>query len=269
MPRPSPSIPTAGSSWPGVIPSSTDGTQGFFVERFNPDGSTDTGFGSGTDGPGIVLTPTGGAGTGVAVQPDGTIDVSGQFTTSSSDGFAVAQYLGGTETAPPGGLTAQSGADVAVAGVVPTGFGDLGSTSNEVEGQIAINPTDPDNIVAVGADESIPFGQGIRVDVSNDDGVTWSTEVIGTGAAPDNLPDAAGNNAAIAFDQFGNLFIAYLTPNPIRSGLVASYQVDVVLSTNGGASFQQLAQLGTGDAADQPKIRPDPAGPEAPGERLD
>jgi uncharacterized delta-60 repeat protein len=244
----------------GGYTNSKTGDQGFFVERFHPDGSTDTSFGPGKDGVGIVLTSTGGGGTGVAVQSNGKIDVSGHFATGSSQGDAVAQYLDldGTETSLPGlpgGLTQQPGPNVVVSGVTPSNPTNL--PPNQVEGQIAINPTNPQNLAAVGADESIPFGQGIRVAISNDDGVTWSSRVIGTGAAPDHLPSAAGNNATIAFDRFGNLFIAYLTET--------TYQVNIVLSTDGGAGFQQLTQLGTGNTSDQPKIRTGPGGTEAPG----
>ena len=235
----------------GGYKNNSSGDQGFFVERFNSDGSTDSEFGAA--GSGIVLTSTGGQGTGVALQPDGAIDVTGQFETGNSQSFALVQYQGGPQTAPPGGLTEQPGTNITVASGVDNAKPFV--LYDQVEGQIAINPTDPDNIAFVGANEGIPYGQGIQVDIWNDDGVT--SQIIGTGAAPDNLPSAAGNDATIAFDQFGNLFIAYLT--------ATTYQVNIVVSTDGGASFHELSQLGTGNASDQPKIRTGPGGTSAPG----
>jgi len=223
----------------GKVAVARGGNGGIFVQRYNADGSPDTSFGPG--GNGFVMNASGALGTGVALQPDGKLVVSGQFP----GGFAVARFLGGPVVGPPGAATMSPGPDV----VVSKG------TTNQVEGQIAVNPTDPMNLVTLAADQSIPYGQGLRVAVSHDGGTTWTTRIIGTGtgtgAGGDLLPAASGNNATLAFDPFGNLFLAYLTSPP-------SQQVCVVLSADEGASFQLVKTLGINHKSDQPKIRTGP-----------
>jgi len=76
-------------------------------------------------------------------------------------------------------------------------------SGNESEETIAINPTNPDNIVIV---TNVVFPRaGMFAAVSFDGGVTWSTRLIGNN---DNL-GAACCDPSLSFDQFGNLFLTY------------------------------------------------------------
>src|SRR6184192_4074260 len=79
---------------------------------------------------------------------------------------------------------------------------------NESEEAIAVNPTNPKNIVIVtnvGHSEA-GLTAGMFEGVSFDGGRTWSTKLIGNN---DNLGDACCD-PSLSFDQFGNLFMAYL-----------------------------------------------------------
>ncbi|WP_330264734.1 calcium-binding protein [Streptomyces griseorubiginosus] len=69
----------------------------FAVQRYNPDGSQDTGFGTG----GTATADFGGADSarGVALQPDGRIVAAGRGGPDS--GFALARFLGGGTVPPP------------------------------------------------------------------------------------------------------------------------------------------------------------------------
>src|SRR5205085_3313715 len=73
---------------------------------------------------------------------------------------------------------------------------------NQAEAAIAINPTNPNNVVAVSNDDGI--FSGIRFYRSTDGGTTWTNRVIGAG---DSLGVAACCDGQLTFDQFGNLFL--------------------------------------------------------------
>jgi hypothetical protein len=104
---------------------------------------------------------------------------------------------------------------------------------NESEQAIAVNPTNPNNIVVftnVGHREAgIP--DGMFLGVSFDGGVTWATSIVGDG---DSLGSACCD-PSLSFDEYGNLFMTYL------------YQTEnllpVALSTDGGLSFNVIANI--------------------------
>jgi hypothetical protein len=110
---------------------------------------------------------------------------------------------------------------------------------NESEEAIAVNPTNPNNIVIVtnfGHGESgIP--SGMFEGVSFDGGTTWTRMLIGLGGS-DPLGDACCD-PSLSFDQYGNLFLTYL------------YQVEdtvpVALSTDGGLTFHVIKNVGEAD----------------------
>jgi hypothetical protein len=105
------------------------------------------------------------------------------------------------------------------------------ATGNQYETAVAINPKDNNQIFVVGRNEV----GGLATARSSDGGVTWTSKIIGTTnpAAPGNVPRAYGN-ASVAWDDFGNLFLAYLSQNSSTSQFL---YVTIALSTDGGANF--------------------------------
>ncbi len=106
-------------------------------------------------------------------------------------------------------------------------------SGNQAESTIAINPTNPDNVVAFSNEGS---ANAIFRAYSFDGGLTWTGDDI--------LPGACCDGQAV-FDSFGNLFLVYL-------GSFAG-RVDVVMSTDGGVSFAAPISLNN-SGADQPSI---------------
>lgn len=100
---------------------------------------------------------------------------------------------------------------------------------NESEEAIAINPTNPDNIVIV-TNVDVPAA-GMFEAVSFDGGSTWSTRLIGNN---DNLGSACCD-PSISFDEYGNLFLTYL----YNSGNL----VPIARSTDGGLHFSLIANI--------------------------
>jgi BNR/Asp-box repeat len=133
------------------------------------------------------------------------------------------------------GLLALAPSGVAAARGVPTNVDVSQRHLNESEEAIAINPTNPNNIVIV---TNIGHGEagltaGMFKAVSFDGGTTWTTALIGLGAG-DVLGDACCD-PTLSFDEFGNLFMSYLyeTENV----------VPVALSTDGGMTFNVVAKI--------------------------
>src|SRR3954466_2514967 len=106
---------------------------------------------------------------------------------------------------------------------------------NESEQAIAVNPTNPQNIVMVSNVGHAEAGltAGMLEGVSFDAGMTWTTRLIATGAG-DVLGDACCD-PSLAFDEHGNLFLTYL--------YAVEDQVPVALSTDGGLTFRVIANI--------------------------
>src|SRR5438552_10053335 len=106
---------------------------------------------------------------------------------------------------------------------------------NESEETIAVNPTNPANIVVVSnvGHREAGLTAGMFEGVSFDGGLTWTKRLIGTGAG-DPLGDACCD-PSLSFDQYGNLFLTYLyeTENV----------VPIALSTDGGLDFKLVANV--------------------------
>src|SRR5437016_13841860 len=102
-------------------------------------------------------------------------------------------------------------------------------SNNESEETIAVNPTNPNNIVIV-TNVVVPAA-GMFAAVSVDGGSTWATRIIGNN---DNL-GAACCDPSLSFDEFGNLFLTYLCN--------VGNTVPVALSTDGGLSFNIIANI--------------------------
>jgi hypothetical protein len=110
---------------------------------------------------------------------------------------------------------------------------------NESEEAIAVNPTNPNNIVVVTnvGHREAGLEAGMFAGVSFDGGQTWATRLIGNN---DNLGDACCD-PSLSFDQHGNLFLTYL--------FQVENVVPVALSTDGGLSFHLVANIGAGGSA--------------------
>lgn len=111
---------------------------------------------------------------------------------------------------------------------------------NQAEEVIAINPTNPKNVVVLS--NSANPGTGLFYAVSFDGGKTFATSTIANGG---DFPAACCDPSAV-FDSFGNLFVDYLTYSN------AGY---ILMSADGGKTFKQVEQTTTND---QPKLATGP-----------
>jgi hypothetical protein len=108
---------------------------------------------------------------------------------------------------------------------------------NESEEAVAVNPTNPNNIVIITniGHREAGLTSGVFKGVSFDGGQTWQTSIIGT------EPDASTGlgdvccDPSLSFDRYGNLFFTYLyeTENLLP----------VALSTDGGLTFHVIAKI--------------------------
>ncbi|TMK69636.1 MAG: exo-alpha-sialidase [Actinobacteria bacterium] len=112
---------------------------------------------------------------------------------------------------------------------IPTNVDISQRHTNESETSIAVNPTNPQNIVMV---SNVDFpAAGLFEGVSFDGGKTWTTKLIGDN---DNLGDACCD-PSLSFDRYGNLFLAYL--------FNVENTLPIALSTDGGLSFNVIANI--------------------------
>lgn len=118
---------------------------------------------------------------------------------------------------------------------------------NESEEAIAVNPTNPKNIVIF---TNIAEGiNGMFLAVTFDGGTTWTTRIVGTGN------DVFGDTCcdpSLSFDEYGNLFATFL------------YNVDqvvpVALSTDGGLTFSLIATIAAPSSLTKTKAARDERG---------
>lgn len=109
------------------------------------------------------------------------------------------------------------------------------AAGNQTESFIVINPTNPLNIVAFSNEAS---SLNTFRAYSFDGGSTWTSGDINIGAA-------CCDGQSVMFDQYGNLFLVYLSNSPIM--------VKLIHSTDGGVTFSAPITLGSG-GVDQPSI---------------
>jgi hypothetical protein len=136
----------------------------------------------------------------------------------------------------PGGIASAGTA----ASPVPPNVNVSQRIGNESEEAVAVNPTNPKNIVIL---TNIAEGaNGMFLAVSFDGGMTWNRRIIGEN---DMFGDTCCD-PSLSFDEYGNLFMSYL------------YNVDntvpVALSTDGGLTFTVIAKI------DKPASLTNPAG---------
>ena len=107
------------------------------------------------------------------------------------------------------------------------------TTGNQAESFINVNPTNTNNLVATSNTNSASIFRAY----STDAGATWTRGTVATGVAC--------CDGQAAWDTFGNLFLVYIN-NSVN-------QINVILSTDGGATFSAPVTAGTG-SVDQPSI---------------
>jgi hypothetical protein len=113
-------------------------------------------------------------------------------------------------------------------GAIPPNIDVSVRTGNEAEDAIAVNPTDPDNIVAMSV---LPGPQlGIFAAASFNGGQTWSRQILGD----DDELGIICCDQQLAWDAFGNLWMVYLDDTP---------NVPLALSTDGGLTFTKIAEI--------------------------
>jgi BNR/Asp-box repeat protein len=126
-------------------------------------------------------------------------------------------------------LVVSSGPAYAARPQVPDNIDVSMAVGNDAEDAIAINPTNPSNIVSM----AIPVSadSGLFEGISFDGGQTWTRQIIGAG---DELGEICCDEQ-LAWDEFGNLWMVYL--------LNTSGNVPIGLSTDGGLTWQKVAEV--------------------------
>jgi hypothetical protein len=127
----------------------------------------------------------------------------------------------------------------AAAPPLPPNFDSSTMPGNEAEDAIAVNPTNPANVVTMSTLPDVVAG--LNVNITFNSGNTWSHRVIG--AAGDPLGEICCDQQ-MAWDRFGNLWMTYL--------LNTSGDVFVAISTDGGLTFRVAGDIVTD--GDQPSI---------------
>jgi hypothetical protein len=112
---------------------------------------------------------------------------------------------------------------------VPANIDVSAMSGNEAEDAIAINPTNPQNVVAMSVLPDVV--SGIFEGVSFDGGQTWTQQVIGTGG---DLGEICCDQQ-LAWDRFGNLWMVYL--------LNTDNDVPIAVSTDGGLTFTKVTEV--------------------------
>jgi hypothetical protein len=119
------------------------------------------------------------------------------------------------------------------------------ATGNDAEANVAVDPTNPLHVLAA---SNIGATDGLRVGVSDDGGATWQTRVV-AGDGSDGLPVACCD-PSVAFDAFGNAYLAYAIQEPEGTAVLAS--------SDGGRSFSVLGNFD--GHTDQPTVATGPGG---------
>ncbi|HZQ66198.1 MAG TPA: sialidase family protein [Gaiellaceae bacterium] len=119
----------------------------------------------------------------------------------------------------------------AAASGTPTNVDVSALAGNDAEDAVAVNPTNPNNLVAMAITLAQPAG--LIEGVSFNGGKTWKRQIIGGGTS-DPLGDICCDQQ-LAWDHFGNLWMTYL--------LNSSGDILVALSTDGGLTWTKAADV--------------------------
>ena len=119
---------------------------------------------------------------------------------------------------------------------------------NQTNPAIAVNPSNPQQLFAVSENQA----GGLFASYSIDGGATWlpsngSDKVIADGS--DSLVTPA-MEPSVAWDTFGNLYLAYV------SGSQSA--IEIVVSTDGGVSFSPFSRVTGGSSFEQPTLATGP-----------
>lgn len=106
---------------------------------------------------------------------------------------------------------------------------------NQHENAIAVNPTNPQQVVVLSNDEGPVDAVGLVESVSSDGGKTWSTQLVATGS--NNLGPACCD-PSLSWDSYGNLFLEWL-----RIAGVNTYYAEMAYSTDGGQTLNPLGAV--------------------------
>jgi hypothetical protein len=117
----------------------------------------------------------------------------------------------------------------ATAATTPPNLDVTAAPGNEAENAIAVNPTNPQNVMAMSTLPDVPAG--LQVGTSFDGGATWTRQLIGTGG---QLGEICCDQQ-LAWDRFGNLWMVYL--------LNTSDNVPIAVSTDGGLTFTKVTEI--------------------------
>jgi hypothetical protein len=112
---------------------------------------------------------------------------------------------------------------------IPPNYDSSAMHGNEAEDAIAVNPTNPLNVVTMATLPNVV--SGLFEGVSFDGGKTWTRKVIGTGAPLGEICC----DEQLAWDRFGNLWMTYLVNT--------NGHVFVAVSTDGGLTFTKAAEV--------------------------
>lgn len=118
----------------------------------------------------------------------------------------------------------------AVAQIVGPNLNLTRAAGNQHETSVAIDPNNYNRVFVVSRNETA----GLFTALSCDGGLTWTRQFIARATIPaaGDIPRAYGN-ASVAWDAYGNLFLAYLAQNSLSSGTY----VALALSQDGGSTF--------------------------------
>ena len=126
--------------------------------------------------------------------------------------------------------------------------------TNQSEGTVAVDPSNPFHIFAASNDS----GVGFLVSFSSDGGITWSSRALNTVTRHpvDSVTHLPFTDPSAAFDEFGNLYLSYIYAAP---GENEGRDIVVLLSTDGGATFSELHMISPEVEVDQPTITTGPS----------
>jgi hypothetical protein len=163
-----------------------------------------------------------------------------------ASGLAAAALAGAWRKGGDGHATAVTTAPAPARGAfttVPRNFDVSQWPGNDAENTIAVNRTDPQNVVAMDCPVGRKGLDGLFLGVSFDGGRTWKRRLFSSGPQP--------CDERLAWDRYGNLWMSHLT---------SKGDVQVWLSTDGGLHFAKVTDVVptgphiTRPAADQPFI---------------
>jgi hypothetical protein len=128
---------------------------------------------------------------------------------------------------------------------------------NQFEVDLALNPANPQQLVAAYIEEHSSSDHRVGVSISNDGGSTW------TDATDPPNPYQINGDPSVAFDSLGNILVGYLSYDLAATSFQGTSAILVARSTDGGNTWQsavvsrQLYCAGTVPFEDKPWIAVD------------